>query len=229
MEHAKILLVEDDENLGHLLKEYLQAKGYDAHLYTDGDQGFRAFKEHLYDLCILDIMMPVKDGFSLAREIRAINSDIPIIFLTAKSMKDDVLQGFKIGADDYITKPFNMEELLLRVEAVMRRSAKNEKPVQEKEYQLGKYRFDPRQQLLKSGQTEKKLTTKESDLLLLLCQKQNQVLTRDQALQGVWGDVTYFNARSMDVYITKLRKYLKDEPSIEIVNVHGKGFKMLTS
>ncbi len=229
MDQTKILLVEDDENLGQLLKEYLQAKGYETNLYTDGDQGFRAFKEHLYDLCILDIMMPVKDGFSLAREIRAINSDIPIIFLTAKSMKDDVLQGFKIGADDYVTKPFNMEELLLRVEAVMRRSAKKEKPVQEKEYQLGKYHFDPRQQLLTSGHTEKKLTTKESDLLLLLCQKQNQVLTRDQALQGVWDDVTYFNARSMDVYITKLRKYLKDEPSIEIVNVHGKGFKMLVS
>lgn len=225
MERTKILLVEDDENLGGLLRQYLHAKNFEADLYVNGKEGFDAFINKRYDLCVLDIMMPVKDGFSLAREIRAINSDIPIIFLTAKSMKEDVHQGFKIGADDYITKPFSMEEFLLRIEAILRRT-KNMKGSNTSHFKLGKYTFDSENRTLSDNGNEKKLTTKESELLKLFCTYQNEVLERDFALRAIWSDDSYFNARSMDVYITKLRKYLSDEPSVEIVNVHGKGFKL---
>src|SRR6056297_1677661 len=175
---TRILLVEDDQNLGNLLKQYLNAKDYEAELFTDGDKGFKAFIDNPYDLCVLDIMMPVKDGFSLAKEIRAINSDLPIIFLTAKTMKEDVFEGFKIGADDYITKPFNMEEFLLRVEAVLRRTQKSSKDNEKDQYKLGKYLFDHQKQILidqKNGE-QKKLTTKESELLKLLCINKNKIL-----------------------------------------------------
>ncbi|MBN2519460.1 MAG: response regulator transcription factor [Bacteroidales bacterium] len=229
MNKLRILLVEDDENLGTLLKEYLNAKNYDTELYTNGEKGFKAFINNFFDLCILDIMMPVKDGFSLAKEIRMINSDIPIIFLTAKSLKEDVLEGFKIGADDYITKPFSMEELIVRIEAIIRRT--NKEKIKETEYifKIGKYTFDSNKQLLISENKKQRLTTKESELLRLLCTNINNILDRDFALKSIWYDATYFNARSMDVYITKLRKYLKDDPSIEILNIHGKGFKLLIS
>jgi two-component system, OmpR family, response regulator len=223
----RILLAEDDENLGVLLKEYLQAKNYETDLLPDGDKAFKSFQKNFYDICILDVMMPIKDGFTLAKEIRAINKDIPIIFLTAKSIKDDILQGFRLGADDYITKPFSMEELLFRLEAILRRTKADSKLSTQNVYTLGKYVFDFQKQTLTSSDDTHKLTTKESELLKLLCDNMNEILDRNYALKAIWSDDSYFNARSMDVYITKLRKYLKDEPSIEIINVHGKGFKLI--
>lgn len=225
----RILLVEDDENLGNLLKEYLNAKGYEAELYINGEKGYKAFINSFFDLCILDVMMPVKDGFVLAKEIRMINSDIPIIFLTAKAMKEDILKGFDVGADDYITKPFSMEELLARIEAILRRLHKDDAYANQDIFTIHSYTFDSNKQLLIRENNTQKLTTKESELLRLLCNNKNKVLDRDFALRTIWHDATYFNARSMDVYITKLRKYLKDDPSIEIMNIHGKGFKLLIS
>ena len=223
----KILLAEDDENLGELLKNYLNAKSFITDLFENGEKAFEGFLKSHYDLCILDVMMPVKDGFTLAQEIRAINKLVPIIFLTARSMKDDVLEGFKIGADDYITKPFNMDELLFRIEAILRRMKTDAPPFTPSIYTLGKYTFDAQKQLLQWDGISYKLTTKESELLKLLCDNANQVLERNYALKTIWEDDNYFNARSMDVYITKLRKYLKDEPSVEILNVHGRGFKLV--
>ena len=222
--NGKILLVEDDANLGSLLRGYLDAKGFDTTLETDGDKGFRAFKKDHFEVCILDVMLPVKDGFTLAREIRIQNPDVPIIFLTAKSMKSDILEGFHAGADDYMTKPFVMEELLVRIEAILRRSTRAE---QQELFTLGKYVFDANKQLLTSEDKSINLTTKESDLLKMLCQHPNQVLERNYALKSIWKDDNYFNARSMDVYITKIRKHLSDEPGIQILNVHGKGYKLL--
>jgi two-component system, OmpR family, response regulator len=224
---TKLLLAEDDENLGLLLKEYLVAKGYEANLYPDGEAAYKGFMKEHYDICILDIMMPKKDGFSLAKDIRMVNADIPIIFLTAKNLKDDVIEGFKLGADDYITKPFSMEELIFRIEAILRRTSQESLSSSESVYSLGKYTFDTRKQILSDAEKSVKLTTKESDLLQLLCQNANKVLERNYALKSIWIDDNYFNARSMDVYITKLRKHLKDEPSVEIINVHGKGYKLI--
>ena len=222
----RILLAEDDENLGTLLREYLNVKGYETQLFTNGEQAFKGFTSEHFDLCLLDIMMPVKDGFTLAREIRELNSDIPIIFLTAKNLKEDVIEGFRIGADDYITKPFNMEELLFRIEAIFRRTGKGGENTQDV-FSVGKYTFDATKQELAVGDQVQKLTTKESELLRLLCLHKNQILERNFALRSIWMDDSYFNARSMDVYITKLRKYLKDDPAVEIINVHGKGFKLI--
>lgn len=219
-------MCEDDENLGMLLREYLQAKGFSVDLFPDGEAGSKAFPKEKYDLCVLDVMMPKKDGFTLAQEIRAINAEIPIIFLTAKTMKEDILEGFKIGADDYLTKPFSMKELLLRIEAILRRVSGKKAP-KEGPYVIGKFTFDTQKQTLTNGEQVVKLTTKESDLLSLLCENINQVLERNYALKKIWGVVDYFNARSMDVYITKLRKLLKDDPSIEIMNIHGKGYKLI--
>ncbi|WP_053181676.1 response regulator transcription factor RprY [Sunxiuqinia dokdonensis] len=223
---AKLLLAEDDENLGLLLKEYLIAKGYDTDLYGDGEVAYNGFKKNQYSLCILDIMMPKKDGMTLAKDIRLINAEVPIIFLTAKNLKEDVLEGFKMGADDYMTKPFSMEELIFRIEAILRRTS-DSKGAEQSTYQLGKYIFDHRKQTLVSDGDTVKLTTKESELLRLLCNNANDVLERNFALKTIWIDDNYFNARSMDVYITKLRKHLKDEPSVEIINVHGKGYKLI--
>jgi DNA-binding response OmpR family regulator len=223
---VKVLLAEDDENLGSLLREYLQAKSYETHWVTDGDKAFKSFEKNKYDICILDIMMPVKDGFTLAKEIRMLNREVPIIFLTAKSMKEDVFEGFSIGADDYITKPFSMEELLYRMQAILRRT-KGDISKKQEIYNIGKYRFDTNKHLLILEDKEQKLTTKESDLLRLLCNNANQVLERNFALRTIWIDDNYFNARSMDVYITKLRKYLKEDPSIEIMNIHGTGYKLI--
>ena len=224
---TRILLAEDDENLGSLLKEYLNIKGYETELYPDGNKAFKGFIKEHYDLCILDIMMPGKDGFTVAKEIRLINSDIPIMFLTAKSHKEDVLEGFAIGADDYIIKPFSMEELLSRIEAILRRTKHELDGDSRDVFQLGNYVFETKKQLLTHGTKVQKLTTKESELLKLLCTNKNRVLERNFALRTIWIDDNYFNARSMDVYITKLRKYLKDEPSIEIINIHGKGYKLI--
>lgn len=229
MQKIKILLAEDDENLGMLLREYLIVKAYEADWFINGEKAYKSFVKNHYDLCILDVMMPVKDGYTLAREIRMTNAEMPIIFLTAKSLKEDIIEGFKAGADDYISKPFSMEELLFRVEAVIRRTKKDISGMPLAEYKIGDYMFLPNTQLLKYGNTEHKLTTKESDLLKLLCANKNMILDRNFALKTIWVDDNYFNARSMDVYIAKLRKFLKDDPKVQIINVHGKGFKLIES
>ena len=215
-EKLKILLCEDDE-----------AKGFTTELCADGELGYKAFLKTKFDICVLDVMMPKKDGFTLAKEIRNSNQDIPIIFLTAKTLKEDILEGFKIGADDYITKPFSMEELVFRIEAIIRRT-KGKKNKESTVYRIGKFTFDTQKQLLCLGDEQRKLTTKENELLALLCSHANEILQRDFALKTIWIDDNYFNARSMDVYITKLRKHLKDDPQIEIINIHGKGYKLIT-
>ena len=225
-EKLKILLCEDDENLGMLLREYLQAKGYMTELCADGEAGFKAFMKSKFDICVLDVMMPKKDGFTLAQEIRQTNAEMPIIFLTAKTQKEDIVEGFKLGADDYITKPFSMEELVFRIEAILRR-VRGKKSKESTLYNIGKFTFDTQKQLLSIGDEHRKLTTKENELLSLLCSHANEILQRDFALKTIWIDDNYFNARSMDVYITKLRKHLKDDPQIEIINIHGKGYKLI--
>lgn len=220
-------MAEDDTNLGILLNEYLEAKGYQTQLSVNGKEAFDAFTRERYDMCILDVMMPLKDGFTLAKEIRNIDKQIPIVFLTAKSMKQDAIDGFKLGADDYITKPFSMEELLLRIKAILRRSGAQSDRESIYKFQVGKYRFDSQHQVLELSGKQEKLTSKESELLRLLCLHMNEILDRTIALNTIWHDDSYFNSRSMDVYITKLRKYLKEDPGVEIINVHGKGFKLL--
>ena len=225
---ANVLLAEDDENLGVLLREYLKAKGYETDLYPDGDVAFKGFQSKTYDICILDVMMPKKDGFTLAKEIRQLNTSIPIIFLTAKSMKEDLVEGFSSGADDYMTKPFSIEELLLRVEAVLRRT-RGDNVTNQDVFTIGIYTFNATKQTLINGDQEQKLTAKESELLKYLCFNRNGILDRNFALRTIWNDDSYFNARSMDVYITKLRKYMKDDSSIQIINVRGKGFKLISS
>ncbi|KGL47860.1 response regulator transcription factor RprY [Porphyromonas cangingivalis] len=225
----RVFFCEDDENLGMLLREYLVAKGYDAVLFTDGEAGYKNFvkESDSYDICVLDVMMPKKDGFSLAADIKEINPDMPIIFLTAKTMKEDVLEGFKLGADDYLSKPFSMEELIFRIEAVLRR-VKGKKAKEVPFYKVGEFLFDTQKQTLTIGEKVTKLTTKECELLNLLCAHANEILERNYALKSIWNEDSYFNARSMDVYITKLRKLLKDDPRVEIINIHGKGYKLIT-
>ena len=227
-ESLKILLCEDDENLGMLLREYLQAKGYQATLCPDGEEGYKEFMKTKYDICVLDVMMPKKDGFTLAQEIRQANAEMPIIFLTAKALKEDIIEGFKIGADDYIPKPFSMEELVLRIEAILRRvrGKKNKRSPHSITSVVSPSTH--KKQLLTIGDKQTKLTTKENELLALLCSHRNEILQRDFALKTIWIDDNYFNARSMDVYITKLRKHLKDDDQIEIINIHGKGYKLIT-
>jgi len=228
----KILLVEDDPNLGLLLQDYLQLKGkFDVVLCKDGEEGLRAFTKAQYDLLILDVMMPKKDGFTLGKEIRKMNSSVPIIFATAKSMIEDKTQAFNLGGDDYITKPFRIEELLLRINALLKRVNDNGKDTGEKQshFKIGKYEFDYTTQIIHDGDQKQKLSTKEAELLRLLCLKQNEVLTREEALLNIWHDDNYFNGRSMDVFLSKIRKYLKDDPKVEIINVHGKGYKLLVN
>lgn len=224
--NLNILLCEDEESLGMLVREYLEAKGYNAELFLDGEAGYRAFMKKKYDMCLLDVMMPKMDGFALAKEIRLVNSEVPIIFLTAKNLKEDILEGFKLGADDYLTKPFSMDELVYRMEAILRRvKTKDQKNVTR--FQLGKFVFDSQRQVLIYEDSQTKLTTKESELLTMLCVHMNEVLERDLALKTIWMEDNYFNARSMDVYITKLRKLLKADPEIEINNVHGRGYRLI--
>ena len=226
----KILIVEDDPNLGQILTEYLGMKGFETTLCIDGLEGLETYKASSgYDMCILDLMMPKMDGFSLAREIRKEDENTPIVFLTAKSMKEDVIEGLKIGADDYLTKPFSMEELLLRIRAILKRvnntSGHTEKLPEE--FQLGKYVYNYNHHILKSPTKEIKLTGKENSLLKLFCENFNHTVDRSIALKNIWGDDSYFNARSMDVYIAKLRKYLKEDEKIQIITVHGQGFKLV--
>jgi DNA-binding response OmpR family regulator len=228
----KILLVEDDPNLGMLLQDYLQLKGkFDVVLCKDGEEGLRAFTKDRYDLCIFDVMMPKKDGFTLGRDVRKINPTVPIIFATAKGMIEDKTEAFNLGGDDYITKPFRIEELLLRITALLKRSSaeKKEDIDQPTKFDIGKYRFDYTMQVITNNGSLQKVSTKEAELLRLLCLKKNDVLTREEALLSIWHDDNYFNGRSMDVFLSKLRKYLKDDPSVEIINVHGKGYKLLVT
>ena len=225
-EDVSILLCEDDENLGMLLREYLEAKGYKADLCVDGEEGYNAFLAKKHDLCILDVMMPKMDGFTLASRIHDISPDTPFMFLTAKNLKDDIREGFELGADDYITKPFSMEEVVFRIEAILRR-VRGKKNSDQIIHQIGKFTFDTQKQVLAIGDKQTKLTTKEAELLTLLSNKANELLQRDYALKTIWIDDNYFNARSMDVYITKLRKHLSDDPRVEILNVHGKGYKLV--
>jgi len=222
----KILLLEDDPNLGMIVQEHLQMNGCDVRLCVNGQEGFALYKKKSFDLCLVDVMMPKMDGFTFARQVREINENIPLIFLTAKSLKEDKIEGFKIGCDDYITKPFSVEELLLRIQAVLKRTGGSNN--QELTcFEIGLYTFDSNRQILKSKKAEYNLTSKESELLRLLCLNQNKTLSRNIALRNVWEDESYFSGRSMDVFISRLRKYLKDDPHIEIVNVHGKGFKLV--
>ncbi len=230
MEKTKILVAEDDINLGSLIKQYLQAKNYEVDLYSDGEKAFNGFIKNNYALCILDVMMPKKDGFAVATEMKKINAEIPIIFLTAKSLKEDVIYGFKVGADDYITKPFNMDEVLFRIEAIIRRAGGViENDAKNQIFILGNITYDVNKQVLSCQNQKTKLTTKESELLKLLCNNKNKILERNFALNAIWEDDNYFNARSMDVYITKLRKLLKMDPTVQIINVHGKGYKLITN
>lgn len=223
---VKILLAEDDHNLGTLLYEYLKAKNYDTTLATDGIEAWEIFSNGEFDLCLLDIMMPRIDGITLAKRIREADTNMPIIFLTAKNLEKDILEGFSAGADDYITKPFSMDELLYRIEAIIRRT-RGSRSNEAETYEIGIYRFHPLTQVLEKGDISIKLTTKESELLRLLCSHKNEILERNYALKMIWTDDNYFNARSMDVYITKLRKYLKEDSSITILNIHGKGYKLI--
>lgn len=227
MNKAKLLLAEDDLNLGSLLKQYLVAKGYEIDLVFDGDTAYKLFMKNNYDLCLLDVMMPKQDGFTLGKNIKRINSKMPIIYLTAKSLKEDVIKGFELGADDYMTKPFEMEELLVRIEAVLRRTKKDK--IEQTSFIIGKFHFDSIKQELILGDKKEKLTTKENNLLKILAESENELVERNFILKEVWGDDSIFNARSMDVYITKLRKYLQEDPIVKILNVHSKGFKLITS
>ena len=223
----KVLLVEDDSNLGSITSDYLKVKGFNCSWEINGELGYREFVKNQYDIVILDVMMPIKDGFSTAKDIRGIDKKVPIIFLTAKSMKEDTLKGFEIGADDYITKPFNMEELTARISAILKRVSSDTESHFD-DIKIGKLTFNPKMQILSKDDFSVSLTTKESDLLILLYKNKNDILERDHALKAIWGVDNYFNGRSMDVYIAKLRKYLKHDEQIQIINVHGRGFKLLT-
>lgn len=225
MSQIKILLAEDDKNLGMILKAFLDSKGFPSTLCLNGLEALRAFNTQDFDLCLFDVMMPEMDGFTLAKQIKMQNQFIPLIFLTAKKEQEDILEGFRIGADDYVTKPFSMDELLMRIKAVSRRSAFVKS--QPTTYRLGNYTFDAPRHVLSNANETKKLTSKEADLLLMLCENMGNTLERSVALKQIWDEESYLNARSMDVYITKLRKYFKDEPDVDILNVHGVGFKLV--
>jgi DNA-binding response OmpR family regulator len=230
--NKKILLVEDDPNLGMLLEDYLSLKGkFDVTLCVDGEEGLKAFNSSDYDICILDVMMPKKDGFTLAKDIKKINPNTPIIFATAKGMMEDKTIAYSLGGDDYITKPFRIEELLLRIHALLKRVSLQDQKTEEKptKFDIGNYHFDYQTQIISLDEQIQKVSTKEAELLRLLCLKMNDVLTREEALLQIWHDDNYFNGRSMDVFLSKLRKYLKEDPKVEIINVHGRGYKLLVN
>jgi len=224
---AKILLCEDDPNLGMVLKNYLELNDYDVILERDGRLGLAAFQREKFDLCLLDVMMPNVDGFSLAEDIRDINPDVPLFFLSAKTMKEDIIQGYKLGADDYITKPFDSEVLLLKIKAILKRNEELNRESANIEFDLGQYHFNPKLRELSINGKMQTLSPKENELLKMLSEYKNDLLPREIALKKIWGSDTYFNGRSMDVYIAKLRKYLKEDENIEIVNIHGNGFRLV--
>ncbi len=223
----KILLCEDDTNLGMVLKNYLELNDYDVILERDGRLGLAAFQREKFDICLLDVMMPNMDGFTLAEEIRDINPDVPLFFLSAKTMKDDIIQGYKLGADDYITKPFDSEVLLMKIKAILKRNEELHREEVNAEFDLGRYHFNPRLRELSIDGKMNTLSPKENELLKMMCEYKNDLLPREIALKKIWGSDTYFNGRSMDVYIAKLRKYLKEDNTIEIVNIHGNGFRLV--
>jgi DNA-binding response OmpR family regulator len=224
----RILLLEDDPNLGRIVQEHLQMEGFEVLLCVNGEEGMGAFRRRSFDLCLVDIMMPRKDGFTFAREVREQDQQTPLIFLTARSLKEDRIEGFKIGCDDYITKPVSVEELLLRIRAVLRRTkGSTVSETTQTVFEIGGYRFDSNRRILKRGNTKQKLTPKESELLHLLCLNMNRTLPREEALRRVWNDENYFSGRSMDVFISRLRKYLGDDNRVEIMGVHGKGFRLV--
>jgi DNA-binding response OmpR family regulator len=228
-EKIKILLAEDDRNLGTILRTYLEAKGYAPRLCVNGLEALEVFNKEPFDFCVVDVMMPIKDGFTLAKDIRKVDNQIPILFLTAKSLEEDKLKGFQAGGDDYLTKPFSMEELLARIEAILRRSTKTTDGKTDKgTFTLANFVFDYNHQNLHINGLDQKLTSKEAELLKILCEHVNQVVDRSFALNRIWQNDSYFNARSMDVYIAKIRKYLKEDPTVELINVHGIGFKLVT-
>lgn len=224
---ARILLLEDDANLGALVQEHLIMQGYEVVLCGDGQAGLERFRQGHFDLCLVDIMMPRMDGFSFVEEVRRHDEQIPIIFLTAKSLKEDKIKGFKLGCDDYLTKPFSSEELQLRIQAILKRSHNGMKSRELPAlFQIGHYQFDYKRQILAIKAKKYRLTAREADVLRLLCLHMNDTLEREAALREIWGDDNYFNSRSMDVYISKLRKYLKEDRRIEILGIHGRGFRL---
>ena len=223
----KILLCEDDKNLGMVLKNYLELNDYDVILERDGRLGLAAFQREKFDICLLDVMMPNMDGFTLAEEIRDVDPDMPLFFLSAKTMKEDIIAGYKLGADDYITKPFDSDVLLLKIKAILKRNEEENRLNENIEFDLGSYHFNPKLRELSHNGIMQTLSPKENELLKMLAEHKNDLLAREQALKKIWGSDTYFNGRSMDVYIAKLRKYLKDDPNIEIVNIHGNGFRLV--
>ena len=225
MDKQKILLVEDDENLGYVIQDLLSMNGYKVHLARDGKEGLLFFNKSKYDLCLIDVMMPKKDGFELAEDIQKVNSSVPLVFLTARNQKEDKIKGLKLGADDYITKPFDSDEFLLRVKAILRRGS-TEKNNSEKEYKIGEYTFTPSSLILSKDNDNRRLTKKESALLKLLCEHKGKILERGVVSNLIWGDDSYFVGRSMDVFITRLRKYLNDDSTISITNIHGIGFRL---
>ena len=229
IEKAKILLVEDDTNLGQVLKNYLELHDYVVELCRDGILGLAAFRRENFDLCLLDVMMPNMDGFTLAEEIRNIDPDVPLFFLSARSMKEDLIQGYKLGADDYITKPFDSDVLLHKIKAVMKRNQEiQDRNPSQIEFKVGNFDFNSRLRILKRQNGEEIiLSPKENALLQMLAEFKNDLLPRDQALKRIWGSDTYFNGRSMDVYIAKLRKYLSEDEKVSIVNIHGNGFRLV--
>ncbi len=226
---SKILLVEDDSNFGNVLKNYLELNDYDVTLERDGRLGLAAFQREKFDMCLLDIMMPHMDGFTLAEAIRDVDPDVPLFFLSAKTMKEDIISGYKLGADDYITKPFDSEVLLMKIKVILKRNEEAKTESENQEYDLGGYHFNPKLRQLTKGNSSHTLSPKESDLLRMLCEYKNDLLPREKALKKIWGSDTYFNGRSMDVYIAKLRKYLKEETNVEIVNIHGNGFRLVVT
>ncbi|WP_162340882.1 response regulator transcription factor [Cyclobacterium salsum] len=229
MSKTKILLVEDDPNLGEILKEYLGVKGFEVTLCRDGEEGWNKYKKDYFQVCILDVMMPKKDGFTLGKEIRKVEENVPIIYLTAKNLKEDVIQGFRIGADDYITKPFSMEELLMRISAILRRTHNQSEKAALKTYTFGAFVLHYDKQQLEGPEGVHKLTSKENELLRLLAASINETVSRSFALKQIWGDDSYFNARSMDVYLSKIRKLLKADRGVQIITLHGEGFKLVSN
>jgi DNA-binding response OmpR family regulator len=223
----KILLCEDDTNLGMVLKNYLELNDYDVTLERDGRLGLAAFQREKFDICLLDVMMPHMDGFTLAEEIRDVDLDIPLFFLSAKTMKEDIISGYKLGADDYITKPFDSEVLLHKIKAILKRNEELNRESVNMEFDLGKFHFNPKLRELRADGTTLTLSPKENELLRMLAEHKNDLLPREKALKKIWGSDTYFNGRSMDVYIAKLRKYLKEDENLEIVNIHGNGFRLV--
>lgn len=227
MAGGKILVLEDDPNLGFILQEHLELNGFKVKLCINGIEGLEEYKKDKYSLCLVDVMMPKKNGFAFVKDLRGMDVVIPVIFLTAKSLKEDRIEGFKLGCDDYVTKPFSMEELLLRINAVLRRSSSAESSCLQSKFSFGSYLFDYEKQQLVCRTGTIELTTKEADLFKLLCMHMNNILEREVALKTIWGSDNYFNARSMDVFISKIRKYFKDDPTVSIINVHGKGYKFI--